>query len=86
VPVQQDAHGMNNIVVGFEADQFGRHVFFDGGSHEPALRMMHSVQLPQLPQSGRLRISTPIASPATASTNRGTAIRIVVITRLSVSN
>jgi hypothetical protein len=74
---------MDNIVVGREAQQLGGHVVFDADAHDRALRMMHSLQLPQLPQSGRRLSTRPIARPMTASTNRGTAINIVIITGVS---
>jgi hypothetical protein len=45
--------------------------------------MMHSLQLPQLPHSGRWRRITPSASPATASRNKGIAIINVVISGFS---
>jgi hypothetical protein len=79
----QNTHGMNNIVIGGKTYQVCRHVIFDADTHERALRIMHSLQLPQLPQSGRRLSTRPIARPMTASTNRGTAINIVIITGVS---
>jgi hypothetical protein len=80
---QQYPHRMNDIVIRRKADNLGYHVFFDAGSHDRALRIMHSLQLPQLPQSGFCLSTKPSPNPTTARTNNGTAISIVVITRIS---
>jgi hypothetical protein len=86
VPLEQRPHGLDNIVAGGKADQLGRHVTFDSLAHDSirlALRMIHSLQLPQLPHSGRCLRITPSASPATASMNSGIAIINVVISEPS---
>ena len=54
-------------------------------THDPAsrlvhsLRLMHSLQLPQLPHSGRFLTIKPSPRPATASTKTAIAINNVVI-------
>ncbi|MCG6890571.1 MAG: hypothetical protein LJE92_13375 [Gammaproteobacteria bacterium] len=48
--------------------------------------MMHALQLPQLPQSGRFLSIKPMDNPATASRKIGIAINIVVMSSLSGSD